>query len=138
MREFDALADRVLALDILFHPSLVDHDMLRRCALVGGVVEKAAGPERDFHCRKIVVRDIPDIAFVLVARRHRLAFDEKADRVSTSSERNDAVGSDAHNARKAAKTITELLVEADRIGILGIGSRGKIHGENEEILGGEG
>src|SRR6266566_1737427 len=46
-----------------------------------------------------------------------------------------AVPWSAESLKKRPARSGIFLVEADRIGILGIGSRRKIHGENEEILG---
>src|SRR5207253_9006400 len=88
-----ALAEWILAVEILLCPSCVDDDVLRRCVVIGRVIEQAPGQQRDFHHRKIVGPDIPDIAFVLVAHCHRAALDEEADGGPTAGERCNTVGS---------------------------------------------
>ena len=121
-------------MEILFRPSFVDDDVLCRCFVIGRVIEQAPGKQRDFHHGKIVGSDIPDVAFVLVACRHRAALDEEADGGPAAGERDNAARSDSFNAGKTAKTIGEPLVEANRVRILGIRSRRKIHKEDQEVL----
>src|SRR5262249_39343134 len=77
--------------------------------------------------------DIADIGFVFVAFFDRLTLDDKADRVPAAGEWDNAIRGDPGNSWKGAKPLAELFVETNRVRILGIGRRRKIHGKSEKI-----
>ena len=81
------------------YPRLIDDHVLQCAAGIVRVVKETAGYEGNLHHREIRGRNVIDAAFVLLAWRHRLAFDYKANGVVVTADRNHAVGRNAQNAR---------------------------------------